>query len=775
MRTTPIGKDLATSHWGAYDVRREDGKVVGLAGRADDPAPSPIGPAMWDAYQSPLRIQRPAVRKGWLHGKGPGRSGVGRGNEPFVEVGWDEATALVAQELQRVIKTHGNAAIFGGSYGWASAGRFHHAQSQVHRFLNTLGGYVRHMDSYSLGAGKVLMPHIVASLDELINNHTSWDVLAAHTRLFVSFGGVPQKNGQVGIGSASEHHTPQALEQMARSGCRFVNFSPIRSNLEITGGSSEWIPIRPNTDVAVVLALATETILADRHDRAFLGKYCVGFERWRDYLLGNSDGVVKNADWAAPIADVNPQRLRDLALQMSATRCIVNVAWSLQRADHGEQPFWSAVALAALLGQIGLPGGGFAVAYGPANSLGSPNRLLPGPTLPQGVNPVPDFIPVARIADLLLSPGQSFDYNGQSHLYPDIRLVYWAGGNPFHHHQDLNRLAHAWTQPDTVVVHEQMWNANARMADIVLPATSNLERNDIGHGVRDALLIAMKKLMPVVGESRDDYEIFADIAQHMGQREAFTEGRDTMQWLEFLYAHAARGARTAGVDYPEFKDFWASSGVRFPPSPGGVVMLEKFRGDPLAHALETPSGRIEIYSERIASFGYADCPGHPTWFEPAEWLGSPLAKQYPLHMVSDQPYTKLHSQLDHSSYSLANKVAGREPVHMHPVDAAARGIRAGDVVRLFNDRGACLAGAVLDADLRTGVVKLSTGAWWDPDRPGSPDAQDRHGNPNALTRDVGASRLSQGCSAQTCLVQIERIEGTAPPVQVFTPPVFVSV
>ncbi len=772
MRTTPIGKELATSHWGAYDVVREDGNVTGLTGRADDPAPSPIGPAMWDAYLSPLRIQRPAIRKGWLQGKGPGQSGAGRGNEPFVEVSWEQATTLVAEELKRVIGQHGNSAIFGGSYGWASAGRFHHAQSQVHRFLNTLGGYVRHMDSYSLGAGKVLMPHVVASLDDMINNHTSWDVLAAHTRLFVSFGGVPQKNGQVGLGSASEHHTSQALEQMAHNGCRFVNFSPIRSNLEVPGGNSEWIPIRPNTDVAVMLALATEIILADRHDREFLGKYCVGFELWRDYLLGKTDGVVKDADWAAPIADVNPQRLRELALQLGATRSMVNVAWSLQRADHGEQPFWSAVGLAAILGQIGLPGGGFAVGYGPANSLGSPNRLLPGPTLPQGVNPVPDFIPVARIADLLLSPGQSFDYNGARHVYPDIRLVYWAGGNPFHHHQDLNRLARAWARPDTVVVHEQMWNANARMADIVLPATSNLERNDIGHGVRDALLIAMKKLMPVVGESRDDYAIFADIAQHLGQREAFTEGRDDMQWLEFLYAHAARGARTAGVDYPEFQDFWATSGVRFPPSPGGVVMLEKFRADPVGHPLETPSGRIELFSERIASFGYADCPGHPTWFEPAEWLGAALAKQYPLHMISDQPYTKLHSQLDHSSYSLSNKVAGREPVHLHPDDAAARGIRAGDVVRMFNDRGACLAGAVLDGDLRAGVVKLSTGAWWDPDAPGSPDALDRHGNPNALTRDVGASSLSQGCSAQTCLVEVERYAGTPPAVRVFTPPVF---
>lgn len=772
MLTTPIGKDLATSHWGAYDVVRQDGEVVGLAGRSDDPDPSPIGPAMWDAYRSPLRIQKPAVRKGWLERQGVEASGSGRGKDPFVEVSWEHALGLVAGELQRVIAQHGNAAIFGGSYGWASAGRFHHAQSQVHRFLNTLGGYVRHMDSYSLGAGRVLMPHVVAPMEQLMVQHHSWDVLAAHTRLFVTFGGVPQKNAQVGLGSASEHRVSKGLASMAKAGCHFVNFSPVRSNLDVPGTAMEWIPIRPNTDVSVMLALATEVILAGRHDLPFLARYCVGFERWQDYLLGKVDGVVKNADWAAPIADVPAQRLRELALQLAGNRSMVNVAWSLQRADHGEQAFWSTVGLASVLGQIGLPGGGFGMAYGPTNNIGSPDRLLPGPTLPQGVNPVKAFIPVARITDMLLSPGKSFDYNGERHVYPDIRLVYWAGGNPFHHHQDLTRLAQAWTRPETIVVHEQVWNAHARMADIVLPATSTLERNDIGHGTRDPLLIAMKQLMNPAGASRDDYDTFADIAQRMGLREAFTEGRNTMQWLEFLYAHAARGAKTAGVEYPPFKDFWATSGVRLPPSDGGVVMLAQFRADPVAHPLQTPSGRIELFSERIASFGYADCPGHPTWFEPAEWLGGPAAKKHPLHMLSDQPHTKLHSQLDHSSYSLANKVAGREPIHIHPDDAARRDVRHGDVVRVFNDRGACLAGAVLDVNLRPGVVKLSTGAWWDPQMPGDRDSLDRHGNPNSLTRDVGASRLSQGCSAQTCLVEIEKFIGTPPPIQVFTPPLF---
>jgi len=787
MRAGLLGRELTASHWGAYEVVRERGRPVGLRANADDPDPSPIGLAMWDAYRSPLRVGRPSIRKGWLDGRAGGgaasargpsraRDGVGggigrdRGREPFVEVPWDEALDLVAGELRRVIDAHGNAAIFGGSYGWSSAGRFHHAQSQVHRFLNALGGYVRHVDSYSLGAGRVLMPHVVCTMDHLLGHHHSWEVLAAHTRLMVSFGGVPIKNAQVGAGGASEHTARDGLARLAAAGCRFVNVGPVRNNLDAPPDAVEWIAIRPNTDTAVMLALACETIRAGRHDAAFLRRYCVGFERWRDYLNGTSDGVVKDADWAAPIADVPAARLRALAAQMSGARCLVNVAWSLQRADHGEQAFWSAVGLASVLGQVGLPGGGFGLGYGPTNGIGAANRLLPGPTLPQGRNGVDAFIPVARIADMLLNPGAEFDYNGERRRYPDIRVVYWAGGNPFHHHQDLNRLSRAWRLPETVIVHEQTWNAHARMADIVLPATSTLERDDIGHATRDPLMIAMKRVMDPPGEARDDYAIFGDIATRLGRGEAFTEGRSARQWLEHLYGETAQAMARAGVELPAFDAFWEAGGVRLPANDRPVVMFEAFRADPLAHPLQTPSGRIELFCERIDAFGYDDCPGHPAWFEPAEWLGSPAVARHPLHLLSDQPHTKLHSQLDHSACSLANKVAGREPVMIHPDDAASRGIASGDVVRIFNDRGACLAGAVLTWDLRQGVVKLSTGAWWDPTDPGEPGSLDRHGNPNALTRDVGASKLSQGCAAQTCLVQVERFAGEPPPVRVFELP-----
>ena len=199
-------------------------------------------------------------------------------------------------------------------------------------------------------------------------------------------------------------------------------------------------------------------------------------------------------------------------------------------------------------------------------------------------------------------------------------------------------------------------------------------------------------------------------------------------------------------------------------------MLEAFRTDPVANPLKTPSGRIQLYSETLAGFGYADCPGHATWLESEEWLGAPRAATFPLALVANNPASRLHSQLDVGAYSQASKVAGREPVRMHPDDAAARGIAAGDVVRLFNDRGSCLAGAVLTTDVRRGVVQLSTGAWFDPDDPRAEIAMCIHGNPNMLTRDIGTSKLSQGCSGQHALVEVERFTGVAPPVKAFVPP-----
>jgi biotin/methionine sulfoxide reductase len=438
-----------------------------------------------------------------------------------------------------------------------------------------------------------------------------------------------------------------------------------------------------------------------------------------------------------------------------------------------------------MLGQIGLPGGGFGHGYGSLGYVGrSPLRIGP-PALPQGTNPVRAFIPFARIADMLLRPGEAFDFDGQRLVYPDIRLVYWCGGNPFHHHQHLSRLRRALGRPDTVVVHEAFWTPMARHADIVLPASMTLERNDIGGSTHDPCLIAMRRAVAPYACARSDFEIFADLASALGVAQGFTEGRDEMAWLRHLYegwrvsvAGRTAGTRTSssasstarGATLPPFDEFWARGSVAIDDLEPDAVLLEAFREDPARAPLGTPSGRIEIFSAAIDAFGYADCPGHPAWRAPAEWLGAPLAERYPLHLIANNPTTRLHSQLDVGAFSQAAQVQGREPIRIHPADAALRGIRSGDVVRVWNDRGSCLAGAVVTDAIRPRVVQLATGAWYDPLDPEDPDAMCVHGNPNVLTFDRGTSSLAQACSGQHALVQVERWTAALPPIRAYDPP-----
>jgi biotin/methionine sulfoxide reductase len=766
MLPEPDHHTIAT-HWGTYRAQFEAGKLVALKPIDGDPDPSPLSDGMIEALDSPARIRRPAVRRSFLE-RGRRAGGKLRGAEDFVEVPWDEALDLAASELARIRAEHGNGAIYGGSYGWASAGRFHHAQSQIHRFLNCIGGYVRSVQNYSYAAADTVIPHIIGDKRGLVSQHTTWPVIAHHAKLIVMFGGAPRKNAQVSSGGISRHILRESLDEARRNGAQLVSISPIRDDTD----GAEWLAIRPGTDVALMLGIAHTLVIENLADRAFLDRYTTGFDRFAAYLDGSSDGIVKSADWAAPIADIPTDTIRGLARRMAANRTMIQMAWSLQRADHGEQPYWMAITLAAMLGQIGLPGGGFGFGYASVNGVGHATPEVAWPSLAQGDNKVADFIPVARIADMLLGPGGNYDFNGETRVYPDIRMVYWAGGNPFHHHQDLNRLREAWRRPETVIVHDSWWNALTRHADIVLPVTTVLERNDIAASARDRFIAASHCVAKPAGEARDDFTIFSGLAERLGVAGAFTDGRDTEGWLRHLFTLARQRLEAAGHALPDFETFW-KDGLHVLPEPElsqQKSLLAEYREAPERHPLKTPSGRIEIFSKTIDSFGYADCPGHPAWLEPYEWLGSDKAARFGLHLVSNQPEQRLHSQYDHVGRSRAAKIKGREPLRINPRDAAERGIADRDIVRVFNDRGSCLAVAVLSDAVRHGVVQLSTGAWYDPLQPERDGSLDKHGNPNVLTRDQGTSRLAQGPSAQTCLVEIEKYSEPVPPISAFDPP-----
>jgi biotin/methionine sulfoxide reductase len=753
------------SHWGAFWVQVRDGRAVGVKPFEKDEHPSLLAQSQVAAVYDRSRIDRPHVRKGFLdHGASGDRSK--RGAEPFVPVEWDTALALVADELTRVKTAFGNRSIFAGSYGWSSAGRLHHAKSLLHRFMNLIGGATVQVDTYSNAAGSVITPHVLGDSSAIGGPGTTFASIAANTKLVVSFGGMPLKNLQIDPGGTGEHSSHSSIAALAGRGIQFVCISPLRS--DVAGElNAQWLPVIPGTDTALMIGLAHTLVAEGLHDAEFLKHYTVGFERFRRYLMGDDDNQAKDAAWAARTCGIDAETIRTLARRMAGTRTFITTTWSLQRADHGEQPIWMTIVLTAILGQIGLPGGGFGIGYGSMNRMGQGRSPVAPLSRPVGRSPLVSFIPVARISDLLLHPGTTIDYNGQRITFPEIKLVYWCGGNPFHHHQDINRLVQAWRRPETVIVHEIFWTSTARHADIVLPATTTLERNDIAASP-DRYMFAMHQAIEPVGQARNDFDIFADLAGRLSCRDDFTEGRTEMEWLRHLYEVVRQQAARHGIERPDFETFW-ETGYVADPVPEKFDFLSAYRADPNGKALRTPSGRIEIFSEKVASFGYDDCPGHPVWIEPAEWLGSADAKRK-LHLISNQPTLRLHGQLDNGPVSRASKVKGREPVLINPQDAAERGISDGHVVRLFNERGACLAGAVVTDAMTRGVLQLQTGAWYDPDQPGEVGTLDRHGNPNVLTLDKGTSKLAQGPISQTALVEVERWTEPLPEIRAFDRP-----
>ncbi|MEM6896648.1 MAG: molybdopterin-dependent oxidoreductase [Pseudomonadota bacterium] len=751
------GPQLTSNHWGIGLVHSAEGRVTRVDPDPDDPNPSPINDNIAGSLNGRARVLRPAIREGWLNGTGT------RGRDAFVEADWDTALDHIAAALTRIRADYGNEAIYAGSYGWASAGRFHHAQSQLRRFLNCFGGFVASEGNYSYNAAKVAMPHIVGGpFTEHLRQATRWSVVAEHSDLVVAFGGLAGRNMQICDGGNSRHRLPAALRACAVRGVEFINVSPLRGDMDAELGAA-WMPCRPGSDTALMLALAQTLVEEKLHDRAFLDRYTEGFERVAAYLSGAEDGTRKDADWAAPLTGLAADDIRALARKMARSRTLITCAASLQRADWGEQPLWACVTLACLLGQIGLPGGGYGIGYAVNGHVGAVERPLRAASLPQGVNRVSQSIPVAMVAEMLLKPGQSYRYNGQTRHLPHARAVWWAGGNPFHHHQNLRRLAEAFQRPELIIVNDVNWTATARHADIVLPVAAATERRDFGAGKSDNVLVPMAQAARPPGDARVEYDIYADLAARLGIAEAFTEGLDQEGWLRRMWSETQRAAADEGHDLPNWDEFMAGGAVTLPDPGETRVFLDTFRADPEAHPRPTPSSRIELYSQTVADMGLT---AHATWAPPRD-----AASPGTLALLSGQPGTRLHSQHDNGALSLSQKIAGREPVLIHPEDAADRGIADGQIVVLENARGRCLAGAKLTPDIARGVLFLWTGAWYDPDE----DGTCRHGNPNVLTHDLRTSDWSQGPASHSCRVTLRPYDGaTPPPVQAHDPPPFTT-
>lgn len=774
---------VSAARWGAMAVVVEDGKLV-KSGPAFVPAvTNELQSTAPELVHGKTRVKYPMVRKGFL--ENPGKSDTTkRGNDEWVRVSWDDALKLVHGELTRVRKEYGVEGVFAGSYGWRSTGVLHASRTLLHRYMNLTGGFVGTRGDYSTGAAQVIMPHVMGTI-EVYEQQTSWEVVLENTEVVVLWSANPMTTLRIAWTSADQQGIGY-FQKLKESGKKIICIDPVRSETcEFL--NAQWVPVNTATDVPLMMGMAHTLLAKDKADKDFLKKYTSGSDKFIDYLMGKEDGVVKDSAWAAKICGIDAKTIEELALLFASKRTMLMGGWGMQRQQHGEQAHWMLVTLAAMIGQIGLPGGGFGLSYHYSNG-GVPTAtggILGAISANSGTvsdNTGTSWLakstaysfPLARIADALENPGKVIDFNGQKITYPNIKLIYWAGGNPFSHHQDVTNFVKMWQKPETIIVNEIFWTPTARLADIVLPTTTSYERNDLTMtgDYSNLNIVPMLKAVEPQFEAKSDYDIFAELSKLAGVEKDFTEGKSEMDWLRTFYDVAYKSARANRVIMPKFDKFWKDNKpltFKVKPKDAKFVRYASFREDPLLNPLGTPSGKIEIYSSTIEKMGYADCKAHPTWMEPLEYAGNTTAEA-PLALVTPHPYYRLHSQQANTSLRKKYAVSDREPILIHPEDAKARGIVDGDIVKAYNKRGAILAGAVVTDGIIKGTVAVHEGAWYDPLDPTSPDSICKNGCANVLTMDIGTSNLAQGNSPNTTILQIEKYTEAAPAITVFTEP-----
>jgi anaerobic dimethyl sulfoxide reductase subunit A len=697
------GKCLLVAH-----VR--DGRVVRVTGEPEAVRRHRLEPCVrglrYEArVHHPDRLLRPLVR--W----GPRGSGL------FREASWDEALAQVADRLAELRERHDSGAFLCLGRSGSLGALLHDTRLVSKRFFSVWGGHLGLTGNYSNGAA-VAASQYTYGTTATASSRSDW----LRSRLLLLWGWDP-------LVTVLGSQTAATLRECRRRGIPLVVVDPRRSRTAAL--ADRWIPIRPGSDVALLNALAHELVVNGWCDRAFLDRFTVGFEPYRDHLLGAEDGIAKTPEWQEPITGVPAETARWLARQYATCRpAALLPGWGPQRSRQGEQFHRATAALACFAGYVGIPGGA-------AAGLGAG----PGPSgeaaLPVPANPYTESIPVYRWADCVLR-GPAGGYPAQP------RAAYIVGGNPVGQHPDSRRTQQALAALDLVVVHELFLTPPARWADVVLPATTFMERDDIlqPYSGQGCFYIAQRQAIPPQGSCRDDLDVFTELADRLGCAAAYTEGRDAAAWLRHL-------ASLAGIaDYDGFR----AAGIHWtaPPGPDGapdgtephVAFRDQIAsGVPFA----TPSGRIEIWSERLAARGDPLVPPIPRYLDLDEGPGDPLRVRLPLQLLSPKSSRRTNSTFD-------NVLGGEQAVRLHPEDAAARGLRDGERVRVWNDRGSCVVVLRVSDGVTRGVAVLPSGAWvrW------GAGGDDEGGCPNTLTSDAGTA---WSCSSiqQTALVEVSRV------------------
>lgn len=650
------------------------------------------GMAMADRVNHPDRLKYPMRRVGE------------RGSGEFERIEWDVALDYVASEMLRIRDEYGPAAILDASLSGSTAAL--HNRNLIHRLLNMFGGRTELWGSPSVEANSFASRHTYGSTPAG-RDHSDY----SNSELILLWGWSPG-DGTFGTG------TFEYLKRAKKEGTRIVCIDPRRTHSSSTL-TEEHIFIRPSTDAAMLIAMAYVIVTEELQNQAYLDEFVQGFDEshlpesakpgasFRTYLLGDIDGIPKTPEWAQEITGVPAEVISELAIDFAtAGPAAIHCGLAPGRTATGEQFHRSAQALAAITGNVGVPGGNT------GDSLGARGNGVGIPRMSIGDNPTGSRVNLAHLADLLL--------RGRSGGYPsDIKMFFSAMGNEVNQYPNTSKIARALADPDKVelvLVMDQFMTPTANLADIVLPATTFFERNDIQQpwGIGNYAIFMNKAIEPMY-ESRDDLAICTELAKRLG-----IQGYNDKSEIEWLKEFC----KNTKID--DFDAFRANGVARLPDPDDFVAFAAQIR-DPENNRFETPSGKIEIYSSTLAENpdfnGLGEIPPIPTYI-PIEEPGS----MYPLQLHSSKSKARTHST--HANQALLAKIDPQN-LWIHPLDAADRGIADDQLVKVFNDLGEVEIRVNLTDKTMRGVVSMKAGAWYQPDINGV----DKGGSVNVLTLD----------------------------------------
>jgi anaerobic dimethyl sulfoxide reductase subunit A len=698
----------------------------------------PRGRAYRHRQDHPDRLKYPMKRIG--------KRGEGR----FERISWDAALDRIASEFRRIKSAHGNQAFY-VPYGTGSYNQLNGRQT-AERLMNLFGGSLGFYNSYSWACIAAATPTVYGTG---VTGNQRQDWLNSKYILMWSWNPAEMRDG-----TNSEYFVRKAREK----GARIVCIDP-RMTLSAVALADEWIPIRPGTDAAMMSAMAYVAVKENLYDAEFVRTHCVGFdetqmpagaegaESYKDYLLGTRDGTPKTPKWAEPITGVPRETIARIAREYATTRPgVLYQGYGMQRRAYGEQAVRAGCVLAALTGNVGVPGG-WASGMGLQAPDGGPLEL----TFPTGRNPVQAQIPSFLWTEAVLrgkEMGPKDGVRGVDKLETNIKCIWAVACNALiNQHGNVNRAAAILKDEKLVeflVVQDNFLTPTGRFADILLPACTQFETWGFEDGWKygDELLL-MPKIVDPPYETKSDYRIAADIAARLGLGEAYTEGRSERDWVAWMLERY-RKARFPGL--PTLDEFERSNmGVYSVPVTKPSIAFVDFRRDPEKHPLPTPSGKIEIFSKRLHDMNRpAEIPAVPKYIQEWESPFGPEAKTYPLSVVGYHYLARVHSTMDNVDWL---SEAFPQRLFINPADAEPRKIRNGDHVRVFNDRGATTVTCRVTPRIMPGVVALPQGAWWTP----GGDGVDRRGSVNVLTSERWTP-LAFGNAQHTIMAQVEKAE-----------------